>query len=158
MGTLNSRPMASSGLTEEQLQELRDGFNSVDEDGGGTLSHDEVHRFLTQLGQTCTMEEVKAMIKEVDTDGNGEIDFDEFTILMQKALENVDPEEELKWAFSLFNSSGSGAITPEELMDTFMAELGEAVSTDEAKAMLEAADADGDGHVSLEDFISLVQL
>lgn len=34
------------------------------------------------LGQTVSDTEVKHMLEEIDTDGNGVIDFDEFTIMM----------------------------------------------------------------------------
>ncbi|KNC45978.1 calmodulin [Thecamonas trahens ATCC 50062] len=146
------------GLTEEQVEELRDGFNSVDADGGGTLTVDEVHKFLHQLGHACTMDEVTTMIKEVDADGNGEIDFDEFCVLMANSMKDADPNEELRWAFSLFDTSKTGTISVDELIDTFMAELGESLATDEAKEMLAAADFDGDGQVNVDDFVKLVSL
>lgn len=34
------------------------------------------------LGENMTMAEVQAMIKEADTDGSGEIDFEEFKKIM----------------------------------------------------------------------------
>ena len=40
------------------------------------------------------------MIKEVDYDGNGVIDFYEFNMLMEKKLRDTDVEEELMEAFT----------------------------------------------------------
>jgi Ca2+-binding EF-hand superfamily protein len=34
-----------------------------------------------KLGETITLEEAKAMVAEVDHDGNGEVDFEEFKVL-----------------------------------------------------------------------------
>jgi len=48
------------------------------------------------LGQNPTDVEIEEMIKEVDKDGNGEIDFDEFKVLMIKQIaKDNEPEEEL---------------------------------------------------------------
>ena len=47
------------------------------------------------------------MIKEVDIDGNGEIDFDEFLAMMAKKLKETDLEEDIrnrfwKWLLELY--------------------------------------------------------
>ena len=39
------------------------------------------------LGQNPTPEEMKEMVEEVDVDGSGSIDFDEFRLMMVKQLE-----------------------------------------------------------------------
>ena len=39
------------------------------------------------------------MIKEVDIDGNGEIDFDEFLAMMAKKLKETDLEEDIRERF-----------------------------------------------------------
>lgn len=44
-------PQFMDKLSEEQIAELREGFNSVDVDGGGSLSPQEVLKFLKQIGQ-----------------------------------------------------------------------------------------------------------
>ena len=49
-----------------------------DADGGGSISVDELQEIFEQLGQFKTEEEINNMIKEVDEDKSGEIDFEEF--------------------------------------------------------------------------------
>ena len=54
--------------------------------------------------------------------------------------------------FQVFNeidADGNGYITPEEVVTGFK-KLGAAVNIDEAKAIVKAADTDGDGRVSYE--------
>lgn len=52
-------------------------------------------------------QELENMIKEVDIDGNGEIDFDEFLAMMAKKLKETDLEEDIrkrfgKWLLALY--------------------------------------------------------
>jgi Ca2+-binding EF-hand superfamily protein len=50
----------------------------VDEDKGGTISPQELGSLMETLGLKPNQEELDAMIREIDEDGNGEIEFDEF--------------------------------------------------------------------------------
>ena len=65
-------------LSEQQLEEFREVFNLFDKDGGGTISASELGTVMRSLGQNPSETEVENMIREVDMDGNGEIDFEEF--------------------------------------------------------------------------------
>jgi len=61
-------------LNEKNLKEC---FKMFDRDGGGSISAQEVAEILG--GQLTNDDKVwKEIISEVDTDGNGEIDFGEF--------------------------------------------------------------------------------
>lgn len=66
---------------------------------------------MKSLGQVISEEDVKEMIKEVDYDGNGVIDFYEFNMLMEKKLKDTDVEEELMEAFNVFDRDGDGKIS-----------------------------------------------
>ena len=46
-----------------------------------------------------------------DTNGDGSIDFDEFTIMMASKMRTLDSEEEMKEAFKFFDKKGTGFIT-----------------------------------------------
>ena len=50
----------------------------------------------TALMETDYFQELENMIKEVDIDGNGEIDFDEFLAMMAKKLKETDLEEDIR--------------------------------------------------------------
>ena len=50
----------------------------VDEDKGGSISPQELGSLMETLGLKPNQEELDAMIREIDEDGNGEIEFDEF--------------------------------------------------------------------------------
>eukprot|EP00122_Pirum_gemmata_P008039 Pgem_evm1s7398 len=70
---------------------------------------------MRSLGQTPTEQELQDMIHEVDTDGNGTIDFPEFLQMMAKKMKDCDSEEEICEAFRVFDKDGNGFISAQEL-------------------------------------------
>ena len=69
------------------LASYKEAFSVFDKDGSGTVSTSELGEIMSALGQNLSAEELDAIIKEVDADGSGEIDFDEFCECMLKAKE-----------------------------------------------------------------------
>ena len=69
------------------------------------------------LGQSPTEEELQDMINEVDTDGNGTIEFDEFYKMMANKRQGGDEDAELRQAFKVFDQDGNGTISKNELRD-----------------------------------------
>ena len=68
------------GLSDEQVGEFREAFALFDKDGDLTISADELGTVMRSLGQKPTPAEVRQMIDDVDENGDGTIDFDEFTV------------------------------------------------------------------------------
>ncbi|EFN51056.1 hypothetical protein CHLNCDRAFT_55421 [Chlorella variabilis] len=63
--------------TERELQDLQDVFSLFDADGSGLLSADELQRALHILGVSMSRVEVELLIKEIDSNGDGEISCNE---------------------------------------------------------------------------------
>ena len=61
-----------------QIKELKRYFDSLDTDGGGSISVDELKVPLIGLGLVDSVQEVRDLVTLVDEDGNGEIEFEEF--------------------------------------------------------------------------------
>ena len=51
---------------------------------------------MRSLGQNPHDQELNDMINEIDEDGNGHVDFDEFLIMMSKKMKENDSDEELR--------------------------------------------------------------
>ena len=55
-----------------------------DKDGSGTISQDEIKEVLGFNGSGLSQKQIEDIIKEVDENGDGEIQFDEFVNMMMK--------------------------------------------------------------------------
>lgn len=70
---------------------------------------------MRSLGQNPTEAELQDMVNEVDKDGNGTIDFEEFLDMMSRNAVDENAEEEMRQAFLVFDKDGSGQISKSEL-------------------------------------------
>ena len=68
---------------------LRTAFNMFDIDNSGKIDNDEVIQLLQgdDLMNLVSKDAIKAAMAEIDKNGDGEIDFEEFTLMMQRATE-----------------------------------------------------------------------
>jgi Ca2+-binding EF-hand superfamily protein len=69
---------------------------------------------MNALDMRHTEAELRQMIKEVDLNKNGKIEFNEFLSMMQKKIQ-LDGRDELKTDFDAFDRDHSGQISPSEL-------------------------------------------
>ena len=56
-----------------------------DKDGDGLISAAELRHVMTNLGEKLTDEEVDDMIREVDVDGDGQVNYEEFVRMMMES-------------------------------------------------------------------------
>ena len=111
---------------------------------------------MTGLGESPTPERIDQLIGEIDYDGDGEVDFDEFVCLMVKTLNDADKaEEELVEVFKKFDKNGDNVIDPQDLMVAFH-ELGYACEEEEAYEMINYFDNDDDNSINFSEFVQLM--
>lgn len=147
--------MADRDLSEDEVGDLKEAFAMFDINGDGTIELHELQQVMRKLGQNPSEAELIEMINSVDDNGDNEIDFEEFLILMKSRIGERDPEKELRDAFAVFDTDGSGSIDRKELK-RLMKKLGQALSEAELDAMMEEVDTNGDGEISFEEFKAMM--
>jgi calmodulin/calcium-binding protein CML/plastin-2 len=70
--------MAKNKLNEEELDELREAFDYNDRDGDGRIQLDEFSAMLDELEAEMTDGDVRIGFKDIDTNDDGLVDFEEF--------------------------------------------------------------------------------
>merc|ERR1712093_822286 len=75
--------MARTNKTHEQMEEeIKNAFLTFDADGSGFITREELVETLTTMGDPVDEETINGMIAEADLDGDGKIDYKEFTKIM----------------------------------------------------------------------------
>ena len=148
-------PDNPGGMSDVQIEEMKEAFNLFDEDGDGEITEEDLGNLLSSLGDVATPAQVHTLFMEVDEDGGGSIDFDEFMVMMADRMKERDQEEEVIEAFKVFDADASGYITSDELRRILM-DLGEDVTEEEMDALILEADLDGNGRIDYDEFSKLV--
>nr|KYP74047.1 Calcium-dependent protein kinase 28 [Cajanus cajan] len=148
------RALAST-LNEEELADLKDQFDAIDVDKNGSISLEEMRQALAKdLPWRLKESRVLEILQAVNSNTDGLVDFREFvaaTLHVHQLEEDSDKWRHLSLsAFEIFDVDKDGYITPEELrMHT-----GLKGSID---PLLEEADIDKDGKISLPEFRKLLR-
>jgi len=146
------------GLTEEEINEFREIFNLVDKDGGGTISKDELAELMDTLGIEATAEEIELMISEIDSSGDGLIDFEEFVAVMSRKVNATYTSAQVKQSFKVFQGqSPSGFIKAEALVKALCTYGTEKLSEEQARDLVGQLEVDASGNINYEEYVSMVR-
>jgi len=102
---------------------------------------------------------LKEIIDEVDEDGSGYLEFEEFCQLAAKFL--VDPEDEesmkkeLREAFRIYDKAGNGYI-PVSALKEILRELDNKLTDEELDGIIYEIDEDGSGTVDFDEFMDMM--
>jgi calmodulin len=143
------------GLSEEKIAEFRCAFELFDKDRDGTITTTELGTVIEKLGQKPSDTDLKEMIKEVDLDGNGSIDFNEFLVLMASKMRDNDSEEEMLEAFKVFDKDQNGYVGKNDFK-AIMETLGEPLTPEELDEIMKDWDEDGDGQLNYDEFKNMM--
>ena len=86
------------------------------------------------------------IIKLIDKNGDGLIDFEEFRSLKTQQFDELS-------LFKVFDADGDGLISKEEVKEVYR-KLGETISEEVLTEMIGELDVNQDGQISFEEFIA----
>uniref|UniRef100_A0A8C7FY35 Troponin C, slow skeletal and cardiac muscles n=2 Tax=Oncorhynchus TaxID=8016 RepID=A0A8C7FY35_ONCKI len=140
-------------LTDEQKNEFKAAFDIFIQDAeDGCISTKELGKVMRMLGQNPTPEELQEMIDEVDEDGSGTVDFDEFLVMMVRCMKDDSKgktEEELADLFCMFDKNADGYIDLQELK-VMLEATGEAITEDDIEELMKDGDKNNDGKIDYD--------
>lgn len=90
--------------------ELRDAFDLFDRDKSGAISLSELKQVLIALNFNPTEHLLRKVMKEMDSNRNGSVEFNEFVKVMGNIYQRKFTDDEMQRAFRCFDSDQSGQI------------------------------------------------
>ena len=133
-------------------------FKAFDKDRDGYLNVKELGKCMKKaLGDKYSSKDLKYLIMCADKDVNGRMDCEEFrmAVTVLKKIK-MDDLKQLRDVFKGFDLNGDGTICFSEF-EMCMEKLGQSMTTEECKEMIQAADKDGDERICFLEFALMVK-
>jgi len=170
---------AYSIFSQDDIADFKDVFEYFDTSKNGMITAKQVCTTLRALVPKPKDEEINCLYDYIINDKNGKVDFRGFLDALHKAIEKVRKQQihdnkvrkksmhqtqtigynemteeqlnDIREAFNMFDQNGDGSISTEELKEV-MSNLGQVVSDEEIKDMLEDVDTDAEGSLDFDAF------
>ena len=120
-----------------------------DRDNTGSITCRTLKFLLRGLGDNVNQEEVQEVLKAMDEDGNGTIDFREFLLYMLQKINTQSLTQDIIEIFSIFDRNSTGYITPIELRLITQDHLPRKI----VDQFIEIADVEGEGQINYKQFV-----
>ncbi|KAF5951732.1 hypothetical protein HYC85_009676 [Camellia sinensis] len=135
------------------MDEMKQVFDQIDSDKDGKVSQEDYKDLLRAIRKENEIKLVPKIFKAVDLDGDGFINFKDFVKLHNRAggVKTTD----IHCAFRTIDSDENGKIGAKEVFE-LLKRLGEKCSLEDCQKMVTAVDADGDGVIDMDDFMTMM--
>eukprot|EP01022_Parablepharisma_sp_SALTPOND_P016845 TRINITY_DN2570_c1_g1_i1.p1 TRINITY_DN2570_c1_g1~~TRINITY_DN2570_c1_g1_i1.p1 ORF type:complete len:2323 (+),score=343.15 TRINITY_DN2570_c1_g1_i1:72-6971(+) len=146
------------GIDDLIAHEIDKLFAKLDENGDGKVSEEELYRgLLASRRGKITKEEVKEIMQQLDANGNGYLDYNEFRNYMlgqikADILQAEDSLEDLREKFKNADVDGNGWLSTEEMYELIKKEYPK-VKMDELAALIEECDRNKDMKIDIDEFV-----
>ncbi|EER11618.1 Calcium-dependent protein kinase, putative [Perkinsus marinus ATCC 50983] len=143
-------------LPDEEIEQLKQIFISIDKNGDGQLTVHEIIEGINHADLKEVPENLAEIMKQVDADGSGVIDYTEFIAATLDRKKYI--QEDLLWAaFRVFDVDGDGKITRKELSQVLHNGTVSDLVEGHLDEILGEVDADGDGEIDFEEFVTMMR-
>jgi len=142
------------------INEVKAAFKRYDKNRDGGLSISELSRMMMSTGNSFSEVEVDAIMRLGDKDGDGEIDLEEFILLMtpsasetlSKIRKGITSIADVKGLFKAIDVDGDGLLSKEEMLNS----PGCKFDREQVEAIYELGDSNGDEVLDIGEFIAIM--
>ncbi len=139
-------------IPEDKVAEYKESFDMFDRNKKGKITINDITKIMKNFGYPLSKEEAKKMVASVDSSGDGEVDFEEFVMLMEKHIHNISDDPVLQ-AFRDFDKNYDGKITNYEFR-YILTHVGDNKFSDkEVDELFKECDIKDEGELDYENFI-----
>lgn len=144
----------AGGGPPDRRQQIRDQFQVFDKDQSGTIDRNELRGAMSALGFEPSDEEFMRMFMDMDTDGNGQVEFDEYFDWMTRYDEHATDRHLAMQLYDLLKDRRTNKIAFRQLKAA-AAGSGEQFDDNLLLDMLGVADLNGDGQIDEDEFMAI---
>jgi len=144
-----------SQLDKNEIRQLKEAFAYFDSNHTGEISTQEIGKVMKTVGFEVNEEELGDVMHDIDANGDGHMDFDEFVVMMDRRMSIGSQVDEMKATFTFFDKNGDGKIDFDELKEVLF-KLGEEVTDKDVRDMIQDADINGDGCIDFQEFVRMM--
>jgi calcium-binding protein CML len=179
LGKSESAVGTASRNARRKTPEMRRLFGTYDADNDGRISSGELDSIMKKLGLEISEDELNGMVRSVDKNGDGYVDFDEFLDFQESlSADNKNgsgaggdseahessqhgnagaDDDELREAFDVFDKNKDGFISVKELHSVLRSlGISAGLTITNCEKMILAVDSNGDGQVDFLEFKDLM--
>lgn len=153
----NTQPLTMSEvkLSDAQKKAAQDAFSQLDKRGEEKIRVGDIQNAMKKLGHNISGDWLESMEDEIDAEGTGYINLDEFCEIVRKKMQADEDERELKEIFRVLDKEKKGEVNTSELR-WILKNLGDDLTEDDIDDMIADVDTDGSGWVDYEEFAKLM--
>lgn len=147
-----------NGLSEDEVEELRQAFELFDTKGTGKINTRELKSAMESLGYDLRNPTIYELVVELDTPGTAErggVDFNRLLDAINRRLGNKDTREGVRKIFEIFVDSPNTEIITLPALKKIAKEIGEQMSNDDIRELMERAASNG-SELSFDEFYEIM--
>ena len=147
-------------LTDVELGQAKEAWDLANPSAKSTIDAVELRIALKCLSFEPPKEEIRKILLDDTSDPENpkykQLNFDEFIDIVTKFVNARDPKSEIVKAFTIFDEDQTGKISFKNLR-TVTDSLGLNFTDKDLREMIEEADFDNDGEVSIDEFFQIMK-
>ena len=146
------RPFLRPGLTEKDVVQIKEVFDTFDVDCDGVLNPMEIRSAMIKFGFQAKKETVFNILSEYDEESEGSLSFQSFINMCAKNHnQRKENKGHIRTIFIKYDTRKQGYFDVDDLKK-MAKDLGENADDEILKEMIESLDSNMDGKVTFDDF------